>query len=232
VLPWEANLEHAPKQPVPVFPLPDFVLFPGCLAPLHVFELRYRALVRDALRGDRLIALALLKPGWEQDYQGSPAFHPIGCLARLDRVTWQPDDCYDLWATGLARVRFQRVIREYPYRAANVTLAPQEPLSEDDPLTLLERQALSLSYERMPGVKRLTSPTGSSTAPLACIVDDGRNLSFECYVNAVCAELPLEAGEKLALLELDNVLERARRLRERIDLDLGPAKPRTGEESN
>jgi Lon protease-like protein len=225
------HLEHAPKQPVPVFPLPDFVLFPGCSVPLHVFELRYRTLVRDALRGDRLIALALLKPGWELDYQGSPAFHPMGCLARLDRVTWQPDDCYDLWVTGLSRVHFQRVTREYPYRAASLTLAPQEPHTEDDPLILIERQALRQSYQRMPGVKRLSSPTGSSTTPLAWIVDDGSNLSFECYVNAVCAELQLEAAEKLALLELDNVLERARRLRERMDL-VRPAKGRTGEESN
>jgi Lon protease-like protein len=47
---------------VPVFPLPELVLFPGATVPLHVFELRYRTLVRDALSRDRTIALALLQP--------------------------------------------------------------------------------------------------------------------------------------------------------------------------
>jgi len=80
-------VDLAPRQPVPVFPLPDLVLFPCAVVKLHVFELRYRAMVRDALSADRLIALALLLPGWERDYHGSPEYHPIGCLARKpDRI--------------------------------------------------------------------------------------------------------------------------------------------------
>ena len=60
-------MKVTPKHPVPVFPLPDLVLFPHVILPLHVFELRYRTMVRDALSGERVIALALLKPGWEGD---------------------------------------------------------------------------------------------------------------------------------------------------------------------
>jgi Lon protease-like protein len=221
------HLEHAPKQPVPLFPLPDLVLFPGCVVPVHVLEQRDRSLVRDAVCGDRTIALALLKPGWEHDDQGSSAFHPMGCLAHLERVRWQPDDSYDLLVTGLSRVRFRRVTREYPYRAASVTLIPQEPFDEDDPLVQIERQALSECYGRLPGVKLIRSSTD-----LALFYDDGHTLSFECYVNSVCAQLQLDAAEKLALLELDSVFERARRLRKRIELKLRPAERRTGEQSN
>ena len=73
-------METAPTQPVPVFPLPTVVLFPHAVVPLHIFELRYRTMVRDALSGERVIALALLKPGWEREYHASPEFHALGCL--------------------------------------------------------------------------------------------------------------------------------------------------------
>jgi hypothetical protein len=53
---------------LPIFPLPNVVLFPNVFLPLHVFEPRYRSMVADALTTDRLIGMALLKPGWEQDY--------------------------------------------------------------------------------------------------------------------------------------------------------------------
>jgi hypothetical protein len=219
----EAALELAPKQPVPVFPLPDFVLFPRAVAPLHVFELRYRAMVRDVLRGERRIAFALLMPGWEHDYQGSPAFYPLGCLAQVESVTWQPDDCFDLWISGLSRVHFQRVTSEYPYRAARVSLVPQEPIDEDDPLVQLERRSLNESYEKIPESARLTTP-----APGGWVIDDGRRLSFEGFVNAVCGALSIAPAEKLALLELDSLIERARKVRERIELGLR-APTRAGE---
>src|SRR5262249_13454848 len=200
----EAALEFAPKHPVPVFPLPDFVLFPQAVVPLHVFEMRYRALVRDTLRSDRLIAMALLAPGWEHDYHGSPAFHPIGCLARIERVAWQPDDCYDLWLTGLSRCRFSGVTREYPYREARIALLPQEPLTEDDPLVQLERRALDEAYRRTG--RAIRSP---GAGPGTWVVGDGSNLSFEGFVNAVCGDLALSPAMKLEMLSIDSLLERS-----------------------
>src|SRR6185295_3655489 len=145
----EAALQFAPKHPVPIFPLPGAVLFPRVFLPLHVFELRYRTLVRESLSGERMIVLALLKPGWENDYHGSPPFHPVGCLARFEEVEWLPNDCYNLKVFGVARVRLGRVVREYPYRSATVSLLPEEPLSEDDPLTQLERRALLDAHMRL-----------------------------------------------------------------------------------
>ena len=58
---------------VRVFPLPNLVLFPHVMQPLHIFEPRYRELLEDALAGDRLIAMALLAPGWENDLRGPSA---------------------------------------------------------------------------------------------------------------------------------------------------------------
>ena len=193
------------KHPVPVFPLPGMVLFPGVQLPLHVFEQRYRALVRDALSGDRVIALALLRPGWERDYQGSPEFHALGCLARIDEVAWLPDDCYRLRVLGLARATLGRVVREFPYRAVRAVPVPQEPFSEDDALIQLERRAVIEAAQRC---ARLAEALGETPFPF------DETASFEPLVNAICTGLPVDPDDRLALLAMDSVLERARSARE------------------
>ena len=201
-------MEQGPRQPVPVFPLPGLVLFPHVAVPLHVFELRYRTMVRDALSGDRLIALALLRPGWELDYAGSPEFHPLGCLARIDNVQWLPNDCYDLTARGVARVRFSRITREYPYRAAHCDVMPQHPYPEDDPIVRIERQAL------LDACRRLAASAGGD------VPQEG--MTYEALVNAVCAGVPMAPEEKLELLAMDSVIERGRRAREWLERRMRP----------
>ncbi len=62
---------------LPIFPLPQVQLFPHALLPLHIFEPRYRALVKDALAGERLIAIAALEPGYGDDYHGRPTVRTI-----------------------------------------------------------------------------------------------------------------------------------------------------------
>ena len=199
------------KHPLPVFPLPGVVLFPWARLPLRVLELRHRAMVREALSSERLIAVALLRPGWEQDDQGSADFYPLGCLARIDDAAWLPDDCYDLHVHGLARARLSRSAREFPYREVFTEVLPQEPFSEDDPLVQIERRALIMAGERL---ARLTAPEGETPAA----VEEG--LGFEALVNTLCMWLEAEPREKLTLLEMDSVLERARRARELMEWQL------------
>lgn len=202
-------MDIAPTQPVPVFPLPSLVLFPHAIVPVHIFELRYRTMVRDALSGERVIAMALLRPGWERDYHASPEFHPLGCLARFEEVAWLPDDCYDLTLLGLSRVRLGRPAREYPYRAVPVELLPEAPYAEDDPLVASERRALGELYRRLAGPNPSGTPghTGGSAGA-------GGELPFAALVNGVCMAAPLEPEEKLELLALDSVIERGHRVRE------------------
>lgn len=207
-----------PRQPVPVFPLPNVVLFPHAVVLLHVFELRYRTMVRDALAGERLIALALLKPGWEREYHGSPAFHELGCLARFEAVEWLPDDCYDLKLLGLSRVWLGTLVREYPYRAARVEVMPEAPYTEDDPVVMSERRALLELYRRLAG---RPEPPAEGGQP-------GDELPFVSLVNGVCMAAPLEAEERLGLLALDSVVERGHRACELIARRLrqgGPTEP-------
>ena len=211
-----------PRQPVPVFPLPNVVLFPHAVVPLHVFELRYRTLVRDALSGERLIALALLKPGWEREYHGSPEFHALGCLARFEEVEWLPDDCYDLKLLGLSRVRLGAPVREYPYRAVRVELLPEAPYSEDDAVVKSERHALLGLYRRLAGPPERAPEEGGP----------GDGLPFVSLVNGVCMAAPLEAEERLGLLALDSVVERGHRVCELAARRLRPGGPADRGEHN
>ena len=214
-----------PKHPVPVFPLPGVVLFPGVDLPLHVYELRYRTLMRDALAGQRVIALALLLPGWERDYHGSPEFHALGCLAQIEEAAWLPDDCYHVHLKGLERVTLGRTVREFPYRAVRVQLVPQEPFSEDDALIQLERRALIEAGERR---ARAAEAAGATPLPVDA------HLAFEPLVNNLCMGLAADPEERLALLAMDSVLERGRRARELMEaqaLHAGRSEP-PGSERN
>jgi Lon protease-like protein len=69
---------------IPIFPLPDVVLFPHMPLPLHIFEPRYRKMTADAMAGDKVIGMTLLRPGWESDYQGRPPVYPIGCAGQIE----------------------------------------------------------------------------------------------------------------------------------------------------
>jgi Lon protease-like protein len=192
-----------PKRPLPVFPLPGVVLFPGAEMKLHVFELRYRTMVRDALSDERVFALATLAPGWEQDYHGSPPFHGLGCAARIEEVEWLPNDRYDLRVRGILRVRLERARREYPYRACDAEALTDAPYTEDDPLAELARRDLLAERQRL-------APLGAEAWLAPPTVSDGAPLTEVTGVIATCVRLPCE--EKLDLLTEDRVPERARRL--------------------
>jgi ATP-dependent Lon protease len=96
---------------VRLFPLPNLVLFPHVMQPLHIFEPRYRELLEDALAGDHLIAMAILAPGWERDYEGRPPLGPVACLGRITTHRRLDDGTYNLLLMGLRRIR---LLRELP----------------------------------------------------------------------------------------------------------------------
>src|SRR5438093_5791660 len=71
---------------IPLFPLPNVVFFPRTYLPLHIFESRYRRMVRDAAASHQMIGMVLLKEGWETDYEGAPPIFPTGALGRMVTV--------------------------------------------------------------------------------------------------------------------------------------------------
>src|SRR5260370_35090840 len=111
-----------------LFPLPNVVLFPHLVLPLHIFEPRYRQMTTDALAGDRLIAMVLLQTGWEPHYEGLPALYPIACLGRIQAEQRLPDGRFNLQVRGLTRVRILEEINDDKlYRSAKVEMLQEQP---------------------------------------------------------------------------------------------------------
>jgi Lon protease-like protein len=108
---------------VRLFPLPNLVMFPHVLQPLHVFEPRYRELLSEAMAEDRLIAMAVLAPGWEPDYEGRPAVYPAACLGRVAAHTPLSDGRSNLVLAGLKRLRLvEELPADKPFREARAEL--------------------------------------------------------------------------------------------------------------
>lgn len=188
---------------IPVFPLAGIVLFPDVSLPLHVFEPRYRTMLRDVLAADRRLAMGVLAPGWERDYEASPAFAPLGCVGRVVSAEWRPDDRYDVVVQGEARVRFGRVEREFPYRACRLEVLEDAPLDEDDPVAEAGRAALREAAGAL-------LPQGGEMWMAPPALDEAESLRE--LVHRVAFALRITDDEKLALLAEDRVVERARML--------------------
>jgi len=107
---------------VPLFPLPNGALLPGELLPLHVFEPRYRVMLEDMRKGERLIGIATLLPGWETDYHGSPALADVVGLGRVVKDRLNPDGTSDIVLHGLLRAEIVEELPGKPYRRAQLLL--------------------------------------------------------------------------------------------------------------
>lgn len=103
---------------VALFPLPNVVLFPRAVLPLHIFEQRYRQMMADALAGDRRFAMALLRAGWEKNYYGRAPVDPVVCVGRILSHEKLPDGSYNLLLQGETRARVVAEELGHPYRVA------------------------------------------------------------------------------------------------------------------
>lgn len=184
---------------VPLFPLPNVVLFPGVFLPLHVFETRYRTMVRDVLAGDRMIGIALSKSGWQQDADGKPAIYPVGCTGLITHVEQTDDGRYNLVLRGMEKFRILGEREGRPYRVAQVEYLTEQMSPSDHDLVRQQREQL----------EHLLASTDTPDVPFP------DTLSDEEVVNALSQYLELEPIERQALLERRGVAARCAAL---IDL--------------
>lgn len=124
-----------------LFPLPNLVLFPFVMQGLHIFEPRYRQMTTDALTDDRLLTLALLRPGWESDYEGQPALYPVACISRIVADQRLDDGRFNLQVRGVSRVRLGREIENGKlYRSARVEVLEEIPIATPETEKELRRR--------------------------------------------------------------------------------------------
>jgi Lon protease-like protein len=122
-----APLSPSELAALPVFPLPNVVLFPGTSMALHLFEPRYRAMMQHCLDGGpRAMVIALLKPGFEHEYERQPDIHTIAGAGRIAAHRKNADGTFDLLLECVARVRLTELPFEPPFRRARCEVLPDE----------------------------------------------------------------------------------------------------------
>jgi uncharacterized protein len=190
---------------IPIFPLPNVVLFPRMPLPLHIFEPRYRAMVRDANRGARLIGMVLLRGDWQHDYYGTPPVFATGTVGEMVHFEELPDGRFNI---VLRALREFTIVRELEgragYREAAVSWRPPAA----DPLPVGARENLGAL------VSRYLAQSGREVGQdelLRRAVDD------ETFVNFLAQHLDVAPLEKQALLEAVTLADRARRLTEVLE---------------
>lgn len=206
--------QTAPQQPpdpgrlpatIPLFPLEDAALFPHGARPFHIFEQRYRAMVADALKGDRIIGMVTLQPGFEANYEGRPAIYGVGCAGYIEEFEELPDGRYNILLRGLVKFRVNGEDQSRTYRLARVTAIP-EPVVDD------QKAALHKQRQRLEVL--LTRPGDDPPIP--------PDVSDEEVIDAVAQYVPLDPSERQALLDLEGLVARGQAL---IDLLESKSKP-------
>jgi len=190
---------------IPVFPLPNVVLFPKTYLPLHIFEPRYRAMVSDAAMSGQCIGMALLKEGWETDYYGHPPVFSVGCVGRLASVQPLADGRSNILLQGLERFAIEREWYDKSYREATISLTVRGTETTLDPMV---RQRLFTILESY-----LLSRDDVATWQELFRGE----VSDEIVVNTLSSYLECTPLEKQFLLEADSLHQQARRLTDLIE---------------
>jgi len=193
-----------------LFPLPDVVLFPGVLLPLHIFEPRYRALVADALASDRRIGMVLLRSGWERDYEGRPPIHDVGSSGVIEHAVRLDDGRYNILLRGLERFRVLNEDHAREYRRATIEPLHEPAIDEAERLAVYELRASLQSRLGLP-VEASAAERGSAAAEFVAMSD-------EDFVHNLAQYLDLEPIEKQALLERGSLRLRAEALVELLEM--------------
>jgi uncharacterized protein len=190
---------------LPIFPLPNVVLFPNVFLPLHIFEPRYRDMVTTALQEDRIIGMVLLRPGWEGQYEARPPVYPIGCAGLITHAERLPDGRFNIVLQGLEKFRVAEEDDSRTYRLARVDSIEESTRDYD-------REEMRAARRRLEALL-VPQPKGRGADPKV-----PPSMGDEDLVNALAQYLELEPVEKQALLERNGLLARCYSLIELLEM--------------
>ncbi|HIN33250.1 MAG TPA: Lon family ATP-dependent protease [Nitrospirales bacterium] len=185
---------------VPIFPLPNVVLFPHTYLPLHVFEPRYREMVHDASSRGRCLGMALLKDGWEDHYEESPQIFEQGTVGRMVSVKKMSDGQYNIVLQGLRRCVYEEQEVSTSYRQMKLSLLPEDKSETLDSPLLVHLADAAKEY--------LLSQKADDQYQL---ISSGK-MSDRVLVNSLSAGLDFSPDEKQFLLESETLVQQAGRL--------------------
>jgi len=126
----DRSLREALRR-LPMFPLPNVVLFPHALLPLHIFEERYKAMARDVLAGHHFLAVSLLTAPEEAVMEERPPVQRIAGVGEVVMAHELPDGRFNLVVRGRARIRIDDELdSNQPYRLISASELPDLPASD------------------------------------------------------------------------------------------------------
>ena len=186
---------------IPVFPLPNVVLFSKVQLPLHIFEPRYRDMVRDAMDGEQVIGMALLKGDWQKEYYGNPEIFSVGCVGKIVGHTPFADGRCNILLHGVSEYQIEEeILNRKSYRQAKVRLREDPRPLEAGSLARVKTDVLDLLHGIVEG-----------ESPLLKILTDA-SIDGATWINLCCFSLNFAPMEKQTLLEAESLDERAARL--------------------
>ena len=201
--------QSQPPREIPIFPLPNVVLFPNMALPLHIFEERYKRMVHDCLQADRYLGIFLLREGWEQAPEPLP--YDVGGFGQIARAGKLPTGNYEIVVRGLGKARVLSYTQEIPYRRALVEL--QEDEGEDS--VELRAQAASM-VERLRKILAFRPGVVAELQIHLKLLASPRDLAY-----AVAAHYPdLTVYERQAILEVRTVEAQLAKIARLLNRDL------------
>jgi len=183
----------------PLFYLSNAVLFPKTPMPLHVFEEQHLAMVRDAMAGNRILALALLHGEFESECTGIESVHEIACLGRIETFEELEDGYFDIMVVGLRRVRIVRETQQFPYLMAEVEDVPDFAHGENPDMIAIRHDRICGLFARFVELATDGNREAERIMP---------QMDFELLVNTVAMTLNITAEQKQGLLEMDSIFQR------------------------
>ncbi|MDX2273265.1 MAG: LON peptidase substrate-binding domain-containing protein [Cyanobacteriota bacterium] len=129
---------------LPLFPLPEVVLFPGRVLPLHIFEPRYRMMINTIMESDRRFGVLMIDP-----QTGSPV--KVGSCAEVLQIQRLPDDRINILTIGQQRFQLLDYVREKPFRVGLIQWIEDDPTDEDLQDLMLDVSTLLDDVVRLSG---------------------------------------------------------------------------------
>jgi uncharacterized protein len=189
---------------LPMFPLPNVVLFPHALLPLHIFEERYRAMARDVLAGQRFLAVGLIVPGQDLDVVERPLVRPVAGIGEVVMAHELADGRFNLVVRGRARIRIEEeLLSDRPYRLVRASVLTDGPVTDERELRDADQALRAL-------VNNLADAIPEGGELLRQVVA-AQETSSE-LVDVLAAALVVEPALRQALLETRDVLRRIERV--------------------
>jgi ATP-dependent Lon protease len=194
-----------------LFPLPNLVLYPHVMQPLHIFEERYREMLEDALATDKLIAMSVLKPGWEADYDSRPPVAEYACLGKVVAHHRQDDGRFNVLLLGVERIRIVEELDPLrSFRQAKVEIVEDcYDFQSKVEKKRMQQQLLAAFRKHLPCACQLPEQLEEMLS---------KHLPLGLLTDLAAYALPLETSVKCQLLAEHRVSVRAQILLEQVGI--------------